>query len=71
MTSVAAPMGGFKQSGQGRRHGPEGILKYTEAQTVAAQRFVGVGVPPGVAQRDYAQGLTRVLKLVRHLPGLR
>ena len=32
-----APMGGMKDSGLGRRHGSEGILKYTEVQTVAAQ----------------------------------
>lgn len=36
--SVAAPMGGMKASGVGRRHGPDGILRYTESQTVAAQR---------------------------------
>jgi len=36
--SVAAPMGGMGASGVGRRHGAEGILRYTEAQTVAAQR---------------------------------
>ena len=37
--SVDAPMGGMKDSGLGRRHGSEGILKYTEAQTVAQQRL--------------------------------
>jgi acyl-CoA reductase-like NAD-dependent aldehyde dehydrogenase len=36
--SVAAPMGGMRASGLGRRHGPDGILRYTESQTVAAQR---------------------------------
>jgi len=36
--SVAAPMGGMRASGVGRRHGADGILRYTEAQTVAAQR---------------------------------
>ena len=35
--SVASPMGGMKQSGVGRRHGSEGILKYTESQNVTAQ----------------------------------
>ncbi|MEW5543191.1 aldehyde dehydrogenase family protein, partial [Streptomyces cyaneofuscatus] len=28
--SVQSPMGGMKDSGLGRRHGSEGILKYTE-----------------------------------------
>ena len=36
--SVAAPMGGMRASGVGRRHGADGILRYTETQTVAAQR---------------------------------
>ena len=36
--SVDAPMGGMKASGLGRRHGADGILKYTESQTVAVQR---------------------------------
>jgi succinate-semialdehyde dehydrogenase/glutarate-semialdehyde dehydrogenase len=36
--SIDSPMGGFKESGLGRRHGAEGLLKYTEAQTVATQR---------------------------------
>ena len=34
--SHAAPMGGFGESGVGRRHGSQGLLKYTQAQTVAA-----------------------------------
>lgn len=38
IASVAAPMGGMKSSGLGRRHGPDGLLRYTEAQTVAAQK---------------------------------
>jgi succinate-semialdehyde dehydrogenase/glutarate-semialdehyde dehydrogenase len=33
--SVDAPQGGMKQSGLGRRNGPEGILRYVEARTVA------------------------------------
>jgi acyl-CoA reductase-like NAD-dependent aldehyde dehydrogenase len=36
--SVAAPMGGMGDSGVGRRHGADGILRYTETQTVAAQK---------------------------------
>jgi succinate-semialdehyde dehydrogenase / glutarate-semialdehyde dehydrogenase len=36
--SIDSPMGGFKDSGLGRRHGAEGLLKYTEGQTVAVQR---------------------------------
>jgi succinate-semialdehyde dehydrogenase / glutarate-semialdehyde dehydrogenase len=36
--SVDAPMGGMKDSGIGRRHGREGILKYTQSQNIAVQR---------------------------------
>jgi acyl-CoA reductase-like NAD-dependent aldehyde dehydrogenase len=38
IASVAAPMGGTGASGVGRRHGPDGLLRFTEAQSVAAQR---------------------------------
>ena len=40
--SVDAPMGGMKDSGLGRRHGAEGIRKYTESQTVAVQRVMPI-----------------------------
>lgn len=33
--SVDAPMGGMKQSGLGRRNGPEGILRFVESRAVA------------------------------------
>ncbi|RPK61361.1 putative succinate-semialdehyde dehydrogenase [NADP(+)] 2 [Streptomyces sp. ADI95-17] len=40
--SIDAPMGGVGDSGLGRRHGAEGILKYTEPQTVAhAHKILG------------------------------
>ncbi|MFP5366985.1 MAG: aldehyde dehydrogenase family protein, partial [Actinomycetes bacterium] len=62
-----APMGGMKDSGVGRRHGREGILKYTEAQTIAMQRLVPVGPPPGMANGRY----TRLVKGALRLAGLR
>lgn len=36
--SVDATLGGRKASGSGHRHGAEGLLKFTESQTVAIQR---------------------------------
>jgi len=42
--SVAAPMGGFKASGLGRRHGREGIEALTEAQTISVQRGANQGL---------------------------
>jgi succinate-semialdehyde dehydrogenase/glutarate-semialdehyde dehydrogenase len=41
--STGSPMGGFGDSGLGRRHGDEGLLKYTESQTIATQRLLGFG----------------------------
>ena len=66
--SVGAPMGGMKASGLGRRHGREGILKYTESQNVAVQSLVGIGDIPGLRDERYARALTgalRVMKAVR------
>jgi succinate-semialdehyde dehydrogenase/glutarate-semialdehyde dehydrogenase len=34
-SSIDAPMGGMKQSGLGRRNGPEGLLRFVEARTVS------------------------------------
>jgi succinate-semialdehyde dehydrogenase/glutarate-semialdehyde dehydrogenase len=34
-SSIDAPMGGMKSSGLGRRNGPEGLLRFVEARTVA------------------------------------
>ena len=39
-------MGGMKASGLGRRHGAEGITKYTESQTVSVQRVLPIAPPP-------------------------
>ncbi len=36
--AMDAPMGGLKESGVGRRHGPEGIRKYTEAKTIVVNQ---------------------------------
>jgi succinate-semialdehyde dehydrogenase/glutarate-semialdehyde dehydrogenase len=66
--SVDAPMGGFKDSGLGRRHGREGIVKYTEAQTVATQRLLGFDAPFGMGNEAYAKLLTTSLRLVRRNP---
>jgi acyl-CoA reductase-like NAD-dependent aldehyde dehydrogenase len=37
--ALEAPMGGWKSSGIGVRHGPEGIRKYTRRQTIVLTRF--------------------------------
>jgi len=69
--SVAAPMGGMKDSGIGRRHGDEGFTKFTEAQTISAQKLVPVGPWPFVSASLYARIMTFALRLLKHMPGLR
>ncbi|MGB2699297.1 MAG: aldehyde dehydrogenase family protein, partial [Candidatus Phosphoribacter baldrii] len=65
-----APMGGMGQSGLGRRHGAEGITKYTESQTIAAQHLAPIAPFGGLDDRRFAAALTGGLKLLRRL-GLR
>jgi succinate-semialdehyde dehydrogenase/glutarate-semialdehyde dehydrogenase len=63
--SVQSPMGGMKDSGLGRRHGAEGILKYTEAQTVAHQRVLPMAPALGMDDEKYAQFMSRSLRLMK------
>ncbi|MBV7242852.1 succinic semialdehyde dehydrogenase [Streptomyces sp. MW-W600-10] len=63
--SVDAPMGGMGDSGLGRRHGAEGILKYTEPQTVAHQRIQGFTPPAGISPETWAALLTGALKALK------
>ncbi|WP_458187121.1 succinic semialdehyde dehydrogenase [Haladaptatus sp. NG-WS-4] len=60
--SVDAPMGGMNESGIGRRHGAEGILKYTESQTVADQRLTSIAPPRTVPTKWYAKAMTAVMR---------
>ncbi|MGW1463046.1 succinic semialdehyde dehydrogenase [Streptomyces sp. NPDC002308] len=63
--SVQSPMGGMKDSGLGRRHGSEGILKYTEAQTVAQQRLIPLAPVFGMDDEKYAAFMSRSLKAMK------
>ncbi|MEY2271925.1 succinic semialdehyde dehydrogenase, partial [Streptomyces sp. BF23-19] len=65
--SAQAPMGGMKDSGLGRRHGSEGILKYTEAQTVAHQRLLPMAPSLGMDDEKYAAFMTRSLQVMKAL----
>lgn len=69
--SVDVPMGGFKESGIGRRHGAEGILKYTEAQSVAVQRGMAIAAPPELGEEKFSSLMSGALRLLRRVPGLR
>jgi succinate-semialdehyde dehydrogenase/glutarate-semialdehyde dehydrogenase len=69
--SIDAPMGGMKDSGVGRRHGAEGIRKYTEPQTVAVQRVMPIAPPRHVPPKLWARAMTLGLRLLRYIPGMR
>lgn len=55
--SHGAMIGGWGDSGLGGRHGPEGLLRFTRAQTVATQRVFEMG--PGRLPPDRYQALMR------------
>ncbi|MFL6157978.1 MAG: succinic semialdehyde dehydrogenase [Marmoricola sp.] len=65
--SIEAPMGGMGDSGLGRRHGAEGIRKYTEAQTVAEQRGMALGPPASMTLDKFVNLTNGQLKLLRKL----
>lgn len=69
--STAAPMGGMKASGIGRRHGAAGIERFTEVQSVAVQRLHPIAPPRGLGFSWFAGLVTRLVRLASRLPGLR
>jgi len=69
--SVDAPMGGMKDSGVGRRHGAEGIRKYTEPQTVSVQRVMPIAPPRHVPPKLWSNAIVLGLRLLRRIPGMR
>jgi aldehyde dehydrogenase (NAD+)/succinate-semialdehyde dehydrogenase/glutarate-semialdehyde dehydrogenase len=65
--SYDAPMGGMKQSGVGRRHGAEGLLKYTEVQTIAGQRFLEMEPPGAMSYEKFANIMAGAVKAMKSL----
>ncbi|GAA2451756.1 succinic semialdehyde dehydrogenase [Streptomyces macrosporus] len=63
--SVQSPMGGMGDSGLGRRHGAEGILKYTEAQTIAHQRVLPMAPSLGMDDEKYAAFMSLSLRALK------
>ena len=61
--TVSTPLGGMKQSGMGRRHGADGLLKYTETRNVAEQRGLSMRGPSGISRKVYADVMATALKL--------
>lgn len=62
-----APMGGMKASGIGRRHGREGILKFTEPQTIAQQRLIPVGGPADMPHEQWSKLLMGAIKIYKRV----
>ncbi|MGZ4502829.1 MAG: succinic semialdehyde dehydrogenase [Nocardioidaceae bacterium] len=65
--SIDSPMGGMRESGLGRRQGAEGILRYTESQSVATQRGMRFSPMLGMSDEGYARFMTANLRLMHKL----
>ncbi|WP_342318984.1 succinic semialdehyde dehydrogenase [Corynebacterium mayonis] len=65
-SAIDAPMGGWKKSGAGRRHGDGGITKYTEPRNVTQTRFVTL-MDNVVPRPAWADTLAAALKLGRDI----
>jgi len=65
--SVAAPMGGMGQSGLGRRHGIEGLLRFTQPQTIARQRWISIGPKFGFDEEQWTKLLSKSLLILKRL----
>lgn len=64
--STDAPTGGWKESGLRPRHGAEGIVKFTNSQTIAVQRLRPIGPSRGTDPARHARWMTRLVRLLRH-----
>ena len=69
--SMDAPMGGMKASGMGRRHGAEGIQKYTEPQTISVQRLIPIAPTMGMSPELWANFMAGALRVLKRVPGVR
>ena len=65
--SLEAPMGGMRQSGLGRRQGTEGLLRFTESQSVATQRVLPIAPAFGLSDRAYGRAMTASLRILKRL----
>ncbi|SCL61176.1 succinic semialdehyde dehydrogenase [Micromonospora peucetia] len=66
--SVDAPMGGWKDSGLGGRHGADGLLRFTRVKTVARQRGLDLAPAyhrPGAQSAAWTRRMTAALRLLR------
>ncbi|WP_396902093.1 aldehyde dehydrogenase family protein [Mycolicibacterium sp.] len=66
--SHAAPSGGMKASGLGRRHGAAGLLRYTESQVVAVQRLASPDSRLGLPRAVHGRLISAALGALTCLP---
>lgn len=65
--SLDAPMGGMRDSGSGRRQGPEGLLRHCEAQTVAVQRGIRLAPSMGLGGAAFARAFVAHERMMTRL----
>ncbi|MBO0845401.1 MAG: succinate-semialdehyde dehydrogenase (NADP(+)) [Nocardioides sp.] len=65
--SLEAPMGGMRQSGLGRRQGSEGVLRFTETQSVATERLMRIAPSFGMSDELYGKVMTASLRILNKL----
>ena len=58
----------MKASGMGRRNGREGILRFTDPQSVVVQRLHGMHPPKSMEKEAFAALTTRSFKMLHKLP---
>jgi succinate-semialdehyde dehydrogenase/glutarate-semialdehyde dehydrogenase len=63
MATMAAPMGGMKQSGMNRRSGPGGLLRFTENRTIGVANKLPIGLPSRA--KDYQRMAPLMTKLAK------
>lgn len=63
--STRAPLGGMKASGIGRRHGREGLLRFTEPQNVSTQHVLPLRPVGSMAQDRFAAVMTTALRALK------
>jgi len=65
--SIDSPMGGMRASGMGRRQGAEGVLRYTESQSVAVQKLLRFAPMFGMKDETYARVMNLNLRLLKKM----
>jgi succinate-semialdehyde dehydrogenase/glutarate-semialdehyde dehydrogenase len=63
--SFDVPMGGVKQSGVGRRHGEQGILRYTQAQSIVSSLSTSGGYDALTKYLDRPSRAAAIIKALR------